>query len=307
MSRPPSFRLHARTVLLCAGLAIPLAACGSAGSPAPSLAPPSGAPVASPGPSTGSAPALLLEVTSEGGFINPAATIGALPRVVADADGRIFTAASTPSSTTIPLVPPVEVRDVGVAGAALILEAIRSAGLDHEGSGGAIVPDAGSTVFTVVIDGRTIISRYNAAGGGPGGPGGIGGPGASDGADPGAGAFALLAQLIDPNVTWGAASVPETEYAPVGYRVFAAPGGPADVGSGGAPVPWPLGTGLAGFGTPAVPDLGITGLRSGIVIGSDAATLATALARTTAGTPFSSAGQAFTLWVRPLFPDELGG
>jgi hypothetical protein len=313
VSRPVSFRTRTRRPLLVgATVSLLLAACGSAApTPSPSGAPPSAGPGASDepsaAPSTGPASALLLEVTSEGGFINPSAGIAALPDVVVDADGHIYTPAPSLGATGSPLVPPVDVRDVGPAGAGQILEAIRAAGLDHEGEGGGIVADTGSAVFTVVIDGTTIVSRFGRGGGGPGIPGGVGGPGESGGDAPGAAAFDLLARLTDPSVAWGGTVAPLAAYAPVGYRVFDAPGAPADAAAGGTSVPWPLPTGLAEFGTPAVPDLGVNGLRSGILTGDAAATLAPVLDAATTATAFVSGDQPFTLWVRPLFPDELGG
>jgi len=295
-----------------------LAACGSpSSSPTSSPIPPavspgaSGAPSGSPSASPAAgAPGLLLEVTSEGGFINPLATLSTVPTVVVDTDGRIYTPAV--NATAASIVASVEVRDVGPQGAARILDAIRAAGLDRERSGGGVAADTGSTVFTAVVDGSIAVSRFVRAGGGPGGPGGpgvpggIGGPGASGNADDGAAAaFALLAQLTDPAVTWGAAAAHETSYVPVGYRVFEAPGDAVD--PAGATIAWPLATGLAGFGAPAVPDMGATGLRSGVVTGADAAALAPLLATATPDTAFTSGGVAYRLWVRPLFPDALGG
>jgi hypothetical protein len=67
---------------------------------------------------------------------------------------------------------------------------------------------------------------------------------------------------------------------------------------------WPLATALDAFGTPAVPDRGLSGLRTGIVSGADAATLAPFLARASVVTPITSGQQAYTLYVRPLLPDE---
>ncbi len=91
-----------------------------------------------------------------------------------------------------------------------------------------------------------------------------------------------------------------------GFRVFVAPGAPAaDPSISAPPVAWPLATPLDAFGTPAVPDRGITGLRSGVVVGADAAALAPILAKASQLTAFTSAGHAFTLYVRPLLPDEL--
>ena len=179
--------------------------------------------------------------------------------------------------------------------------------------------DTGSTVLTAVVDGSIAVCRFVRAGGGPGGPdgpgvsGGIGGPGASGNAADGAAvAFALLAQLTDPAVTWGAAAAHETSYVPVGYRVFEAPGDAVD--PAGATIAWPLAAGrwpmsrgLAGFGAPAVPDMGATGLRSGVVTGADAAALALLLATATPDTAFTSGGVAYRPWVRHLFPDALGG
>lgn len=290
-------------------LAIALAACGS--SPAPSAASPSSPPSPSsiptlaPSPSPSAAPAtLLLKVTSEGGFINPAATLAVLPTVAVYADGRIFTPGPVDAIAPAGLVPPLVVREVGTTGAVAILAAIKAAGLDKSVIGGPGVPgDSGTTVFTVVVDGATTVSRV--AGGGPPGPGK---PGGGSG-DPGrAAAFALLDRLMDPTETWGAPAAPSTVYAPSGYRIFVAPGAPAtDPATTQAPVAWPLSTLLDAFGTAAVPDRGITGLRQGVVLGADAAQLAPILRAATVATPFTSGGKSFTLFVRPLLPDESGG
>ena len=67
---------------------------------------------------------------------------------------------------------------------------------------------------------------------------------------------------------------------------------------------WPLATPLAEFGTPAVPDRGIAGLRSGVVLGDDAKTLGPFLAEANALTPIVSGGKPYTIFVRPLLPDE---
>jgi hypothetical protein len=113
----------------------------------------------------------------------------------------------------------------------------------------------------------------------------------------------LLNRLQDPAEAWGGTTTVAAPYVAVAYRIFVAPGAPAG-DTPAAPVAWPLATALADFGTPAVPDRGIAGLRSGIVHGEDAATLAPVLARATAITPFTSGGASFTLYVRPLLPDE---
>jgi hypothetical protein len=291
-----------------------LAACGGTGAPAGSSpAPvPSGtpAPQASDSPAASPVPALatlLLKVTTEGGFINPEATLAALPTVAVYADGRIITPGPVDAIAPGPLVFPVLVRDVGPAGAAAILAAIRQAGLDKPSTGSPGIPgDAGTNVFTVVIDGTTTTTRLAGGAPGPGGPISGGGP-AGGSADPGrAAALDLLDRLTDPTQTWGAASAPETPFVPAGYRVFVVPGAPASDQTS-APVQWPLATALDAFGTPAVPDRGVTGLRQGVVVGADAAILRPILEAARSSTPFVSGGKTYTLHVRALLPDELGG
>ncbi|HMA46179.1 MAG TPA: hypothetical protein VKP11_03090 [Frankiaceae bacterium] len=246
---------------------------------------------------------LLLRVTTEGGFIGPAANLAAVPMVSVYADGRIMTPGPVDAVYPGPLLPPVAVKDVGPAGAQAIIAAIRAAGLDRAGTGGGIGnPDAATDVFAVSIDGATITSRFH-LGGGPGGPGlpGVATP------DPSvAAAEDLLTRLTDPSETWGTASPATSTLTPTAYRIFVAPGAPAGDGSTTAPaVAWPLATPLDQFGAPAVPDRGITGLRQGAVLGADAATLGPVLAAASALTGFSSGGTLYTLFVRPLLPDEV--
>jgi hypothetical protein len=275
------------------------------------------------GPSVSASPSapaaeLLLKVTSEGGFINPVASLNGLPLVEVYGDGRILTPAAQDSIAPAPLLPAVEVRDVGPAGAAAIRAAIHGAGLDRPAAGGPGVPgDSGSDIFAVTIDGQTTETRLSGNGPGVGGPG-VGGPGVGPGAsadgsiDPAAAeraaAFDLLARLSDPGQTWGAGAAPSTRYVPSGFRVFAAPGAPTtDPATARPPVDWPLATPLDQFGSPAQPDRGIAGLRQGAVVGADAAVLGPVLAAATEATAFRSGGAPWTLYVRPLLPDELGG
>jgi hypothetical protein len=297
-----------RRTIPVAILAIVLAGCtgsspsaGATGSPPPAGGP-SPAASSSPAPSTASA-TLLLKVTSEGGFINPAANLAPLPSVAVYTDGRILTPGPVDAIYPGPLLPPVTIRDVGSPGAAAILAAIREAGLDKPASAAPGIPgDSGTNVFTVVIDGATTTSRF--AGGQAGQPGG---PVASA-ADERAAAMALLERLLDPAETWGGPAAQETSYLPTGFLVFVAPGGPAsDPQASQSPVAWPLGTPLADFGAPAAVDRGIAGLRQGTVLGADAAVVGPILQRATTLTAFTSGGSSFTLSVRPLLPDELGG
>ena len=296
-----------RPATLVACLALAVGACGAA-LPVPSDAPSSTAAPSAPSPSVVPdvssplpAPTRLLEVTSEGGFINPLSTLSASPAVVVETDGRIFTPGVASGDG---LVAPVEVRDVGAAGAAAILDAMRAAGLDHELSDGGPTADTGATVFTAEIDGQTIVSRLVTVG--PGRPGMPGGPGGSDPGGTGAAALDLLARLTDPSVAWGGVAPASRLFVPVGYRIWAAPAG-VDA-SAGPLTAWPLAVGLAALGRPSVPDFGAAGLRTGIVTGEDAATLRPVLEAAPSGGRFGSGegGDAWVVWARPLLPDETG-
>jgi hypothetical protein len=301
-ARPSRF-LSAATVAVLA------AACAATPSPVPpASSPPSAVSSAFPPSSDPSAPpaSLLLKVTSEGGFINPTATLAALPIVTVYADGRIFIPAPVQASDPGPLLPALNVRDVGPDGAKAILGAIRTVGLDKPAAGGPGIPgDAGTDVFAVVVDGVTTTSRFS--GGGPGAPG-VGVGGISGGAPERAAAIDLLNRLLDPGETWGAAAAPEDAYTASGYRIFVGPASSQpDPSAGPSPVAWPLATPLGTFGTAAVPDRGIAGLRQGVALGADADTLTPVLKAATTLTTFTSAGKSYTLYVRPLLPDEAGG
>ena len=258
-------------------------------------------------------------MVTQGGFINPAGLIGALPTVTVDTDGRIY----TDGGMSPTLIRTALVRDTGAAGAAAIIEAIKAAGLDKDGGAptGPGLPDAGTTMVTVILDGVTYETRLGAGGPNGGNPGGIGiggggvapggaggGTAGGSGSDANAAALDLVARLQDPTVGWGGPAVAATEFVPSGYMVYAAPlaDGPA-AGSPGGTVAWPLATALAGFGSPAAVDFGMTGLHNGAVLGADATALAAAFKDAAAGTAVTSGGASFTVWVRPLLPDELGG
>jgi hypothetical protein len=206
------------------------------------------------------------------------------------------------------LLPTLNVRNVGPNGIASILDTIRKGGLDKPGGGAGGIPgDTGTTIITVVVDGQPVTTRFPGLTGGPPGPGGHGTPGASAADDPGrVAARELVSRLDDPTDAWGGTSSPLSLYKPSGFRLYVAPGGPPpDASASQAPVTWPLAAPLAAFGTPAVPDRGIAGLRQGVVLGSDAAALAPVLASATAITPFVSGGTSYTLYARPLLPDEV--
>jgi hypothetical protein len=309
---------------------------GAAASPstpatgAPSMPPstPSSTPSASAAPSSADAPTLLLEVTTEGGFINPVATLSSIPSVVVDTDGKVYTPGLAAGDGT--LVAPVEVRDLGQAGATAILDAVRAAGLDRKEDAPGIAADTGTTVFTALIDGEEVVNRFvRSAPGVPGTPGGAGGEGLGGGATGGgtagggyggsggdqpspacsacggaaSAAFDLLARLTDPGTAWGGSAGTPAPYAPAAYRLYVAP---AAADATGTRIAWPLATPIAAFGRPAVPDYGVSNLRTGVVTGDAAEALGKAVGSAPPDTLLTSDG-VWSVWARPLFPDELGG
>lgn len=85
-------------------------------------------------------------------------------------------------------------------------------------------------------------------------------------------------------------------------------GGPVERRHAGANrAPWPLAADPSAFGAPAAASLGVDGLRSGVVVGAEAATLAGALATAAAGTTLTANGVGYRVWIEPLLPVELGG
>ncbi|HEX2626472.1 MAG TPA: hypothetical protein VHL56_06165 [Candidatus Limnocylindrales bacterium] len=299
IGRPALFPIVALLAAACSTAPAPSpGATGAPASPAPSQGP-----TITPAPSASTAAALILRVTSEGGFIGPSATLATIPTVSVYANGEILTPGPVAAVYPAPLLPGVTVTNVGPKGAEAIVAAIRAAGLDKPFSGdpGVGNPDSGETVFTVTLDGTTTITRLHLGGGGPGLPGGLGGSPdpARDAAEQ------LLEQLEDTTQTWGSTPV-VSAYVPTAYRVFVAPGAPSNDGATDLPaVAWPLATPLDTFGTPAVPDRGIAGLRQGVVFGADAATLGPVLQAASQVTAFESGGKPYTLYVRPLLPDEV--
>ncbi len=247
------------TCIVAVAAALVAACAGTPATPPPvpsaataSLAPPTVTPSTTPSPPIPSFAAIgvLFEATTEGGFIKPSASIAALPEVFVDTAGRIFTPVTAADGSS-PVIPALEVRDTGPGGAAAILAAMRAAGLDTEKVGG-VAADTGSTVFTAVIDGETMLSRFAAPGPGqPHQPGGTSDPGASSAPEaPGARAFALLSRLVDPAETWGAAPAPVAEpFVPDGYVVYVAPAGAAAPGVAS----WPLKAGPDAFGSAGRP------------------------------------------------------
>ena len=211
--------------------------------PTPPLHTPAASPSAPPSVSPSVAAELVLRITTEGGFIGPAAHLAQLPVVVVYADGRILTPAPVNAIYPGPLLPVESVRTVGASGVAAIRAAIAAARLDAGGgTNPGIGADAADTVFAVQADDTLVTTRFPALGAGGHGPGQPGG-GPGEPPDPQReAALALLTRLTDSTDTWGGPAAAGTPYVPTGYRVFVAPGAPAasDPATSQRPIAWPL-------------------------------------------------------------------
>ncbi len=287
-----------RVALLLVTSLLLVGACtgGPGGSSAPSPSTPASGGPGTPAPSPSSA-GLIFRAAYEGGFIAPSGSRARLPLVSVFGDGRIMTEGAVPAIYPGPLVAPIIVRSVGVAGALAILKAAEDAGLSGAGitDGGPPVADAPTTVITVVRDGVPTVSRFAALGIGPGQP--------SASQQVRAAVEALLARLTGTD-TFGGPTTPDGVYRPLGYKLFVTPGAPelTDPSLARPPVAWPLAGSLGAIGT--ADPLGGDGARVGAVVGADAATIGPILAAATHVTPFTSGGKEWTIVVRPLFPDE---
>jgi hypothetical protein len=293
-----------RPLTAAVATAMLVGACVSAGGAPRATASPAGsaAPGDTPAPSFVSNE-LVLRVVHEGGFVGPFTRLATPPIVTVYADGRIISPAPVTMEYPGRLVPPLQVRAVGADGARAILAAAAAAGLiGTDASYPAVgIADAPDTVFTVVEKGTRTTTRFGALAEAMGLPGG---QGASEPARKAAAEF--LSRLTDPMDTFGAPTKSTSLYAPTAFQVWVSPGPPeaSDPTLTQEPVAWPLAVSLATFGTPAVPDAGVAGVRVGVVAGPDAATVGPLLAAANALTPFTSGGATFGLLVRPLLPDE---
>ena len=92
-------------------------------------------------------------------------------------------------------------------------------------------------------------------------------------------------------------------YEPTSLRIFSGPYQP-DENLQQSPIAWPLTPGLAEFGDSA--DNAIGGMRCGTVAADAAATLLPLAEQANQLTPWTSDGERYGLWFRPLLPDESG-
>jgi hypothetical protein len=287
----------ARGVALATVLGLALAACGRLSGTGSGSPPPTGSPSQTP-----DAGLLVFRVNSVGGFVAPQLLLLRLPTFSLYADGTVITEGAQTEIYPQRSLPPLIATHVSRAGVQAIIRAAQAAGLvgPDKAYNGAIVADAPSTVFTLIVDGHRTRITVNA----------LGSPAGTMTA-PEARARAALEDLsskltnLRPWLPAGSVGK-DTPYIGTALRIFVTDGAPQD--GGGTlhepDVEWPLATPLASFGIfeplPSGP------VRCGSVEGADLAKLMPKIESSNQLTPWVSDGKSFGLAFRPLLPDESG-
>jgi hypothetical protein len=263
---------------------------GSSGSPVP------GSP--RPSPALG-ANDLALRMESKGGFIAPQAQLVRFPTFSLYGDGTVITQGAQPAIYPGPALPSLIATRLTPAGVAAVLDAARRAGLYGRSADyhGVMMPDAGSTVFTLNEPNRSHVVSVTALGAdvNPSVPA----------AEVAARARleAFSAKLGDLRSWLPKGSVgPDSVYRPAGLRVFVAAGAPKGIAE--PSMAWPLSTPLAGFGSPFTTPVQGGPSSCGVVTGGDLKTLLPMVEKANQLTPWTSEGKAYTLSFRQLLPDE---
>ncbi len=253
---------------------------------------------------------LVLRIEVGGGLLPPAAVLGELPVFSLYGDGRVVTPGPVPEIYPGPALPNLRVTRLSEEGVQAILRAARDAGLldgnrQYENNR---VMDAPTTVFTVAAEGRTTRVEVYALG--------I----AED--DMPAGERATRAELARFQERLGNLSgwLPpdailerDAPYAVERLQIVSRPDGPDPI-LGTTPEPslvpnpkaWPLATPLADLGEPFPLSELSPDARCAVVEGTEAERLLAELERANQLTPWESEGALFTLYPRPLLPDETG-
>ncbi|MGZ6345264.1 MAG: hypothetical protein ACXWOW_08140, partial [Candidatus Limnocylindrales bacterium] len=247
--------------------------------------------------------ALVLRIAYEGGLIAPNDYFQQTPTLSVYADGRLLQPGATDAIYPGPLLPHLQEARISPASIGRLLDAAAKAGLTtadvtYPAQSVADVPD---TVITVVVDGRTVVSRFGALGVESGERG------TAEERAARAAASTFVAQATDLRAFLGADALTETgTYPPTAIRLLVRPGAPpsSDPSLVRLPVPWPLATPLATFGAPLEAYPGLE--RCGAVTGTDLPVLLPVLEQATQLTGFSSGGAVYTVVPRPLLPDEAG-
>ncbi|MBA2373841.1 MAG: hypothetical protein H0V74_06515 [Chloroflexi bacterium] len=285
-----AFRIARPTALLLAALVV--GACvGTAGAVAPS-----------PSPTPADPDRPVFSVTWEGGFVAPGAFLGRLPIITVYADGRVIVQGPQIDIYPGPLMPNLQVRTLSADALARLvklardMDLLRTVHYDFP-----TIADATDTVLTINLDGMSYrVSAYALNEAATDLPLGIEDDPATKGR------FALRA-FIDALTSLPASDYIDEEqpYLAKSIRIYAGRPGIAPDGEAldQPAILWPLAD-LATAGV-AVAERGVD-VRCQVVTGVDLATVLPLLQGANALSTFISAGEPYSLIVRPLLPGEAG-
>jgi len=238
---------------------------------------------------------LVLRIDQGGGFINPQVTLSQIPLFSLFGDGLAITPGAQVEVYPGPALPAVVQERLTPDAIQRILIAARDAGL-FESRHLLGVPDTGTTTFTVVANGKTIVTTM----------GGLGMPGASGSSDDQARQElqAFEAKVMDLGWLPPGSISDQGAYRPTALRVYVSDYQPSQ-GLHETPVAWPLDPPLASFGDPTAQG-GLMGTRCGAVTGGDLGTLLSLAEKANELTPWTSGGARYALRFRPQLPDGSG-
>ena len=240
---------------------------------------------------------LVLRVDLQGGFVPQEYLLASFPGFSLYGDGRILTQGPQIEIYPGPALPNVLVRQVRARAIERIVAAAVEAALDANARyDNASVADAGTTVFTLTVDGKTYTTSVYALG--------IEGTGVANPDDEAARRkIADFSQDLSDLPSWIPADElgEEESYELDALRVFVRPYSDEGIDEQLVQVPkdWPLeDKPLATFGERG------EFARCGTVTGADAQRVVAAAREANDLTPWISGGEEWRLIFRPLLPDE---
>jgi len=247
---------------------------------------------------------LVLRVTTTGGLLPPEAVFAQLPTLSLYADGRLIMPGAVPAIFPGPAVLPLHEWQLSPAGVQKVRDEAAQAGLLEGGEdlGSPPVADAGTTVFTVVSDGKEIVTSAYALE-----------FETDQGLTPAqrerrAELIAFQRRLFELESRLGAEVEATQPFVPAGVAILIQEAGTDSTDPSGIEpnvLDWPLadlGT-LGGPPTTAAP--GGIAWQQAVVTGADMEQLRPLLDQATSITRWRSGDGLYNLTFRPLLPDEL--
>jgi hypothetical protein len=248
---------------------------------------------------TGSDP-VVLRIEQGGGFVPVQYNLTRMPMLTLYGDGLYISPGPQIEIYPGPALPALAQQRLTPEAVQLLIQAAIDAGLDSDHSYTTMmVSDAPTTTFTLTVDGQTRTTDVYALDFDMDGAKGM----TKDEEQARNDLAAFQAKATDLSWLPSGSVTDEGMYEPSSLRIFSGPYQP-DENLQQSPIAWPLTPGLAEFGDSAENAIG--GMRCGTVAADAAATLLPLAEQANQLTPWTSDGERYGLWFRPLLPDESG-